>query len=67
MLYESMAISFPHLSYQSLNPYSNGICSMREKLNVVISGCFTGLNPYSNGICSMSAVLAENAEKVWQS
>ena len=39
-----------------LNPYSNGICSMRTKsiyhLNKIIS-----LNPYSNGICSMRVAL----------
>ena len=41
-----------------LNPYSNGICSMRllTKDQNMISE--VGLNPYSNGICSMSAVQA---------
>ncbi len=38
----------------SLNPYSNGIYSMRErtKPSTTTSG---GLNPYSNGIYSMSS------------
>ena len=36
----------------SLNPYSNGICSMREMIKT-FGAYILGLNPYSNGICSM--------------
>ena len=38
--------------YRGLNPYSNGICSMRMLLSVNHFAVLR-LNPYSNGICSM--------------
>ena len=53
MLYESTVESTVKPERTGLNPYSNGICSMRTvqlELNLNIS---KSLNPYSNGICSM--------------
>jgi len=39
---------------KSLNPYSNGICSLSPAVAV---HCENGrLNPYSNGICSLRVV-----------
>ncbi len=37
----------------SLNPYSNGICSMSYLKNIRSPTRLLSLNPYSNGICSM--------------
>ena len=37
----------------SLNPYSNGICSMRMLRLILVVATHSCLNPYSNGICSM--------------
>ncbi len=40
----------------SLNPYSNGYCSMRVPNFTGQIRCLRGLNPYSNGYCSMSYI-----------
>ncbi len=39
--------------FDCLNPYSNGIYSMRGELVSRVRVEFDGLNPYSNGIYSM--------------
>ena len=38
-----------------LNPYSNGICSLRV-CSTSAPAETVGLNPYSNGICSMRTI-----------
>ncbi len=45
------------MSTKSLNPYSNGYCSMRAN-NVPANEVPASLNPYSNGYCSMSVSVA---------
>ncbi len=37
----------------SLNPYSNGICSLSPLQALLAALGGAGLNPYSNGICSL--------------
>ena len=37
-----------------LNPYSNGICSLRKASGRTMTEKNIRLNPYSNGICSLS-------------
>ena len=51
-----------HWNSMSLNPYSNGICSMRLEKISNEEQAFS-LNPYSNGICSMRDVPVKIGEK----
>ena len=55
MLYELPYLTREWLSITSLNPYSNGICSMSRSLKSIGTKLLR-LNPYSNGICSMRDV-----------
>ena len=52
-LWAEWLVSYPVSCYASLNPYSNGIYSMRSLAAQTRRKAF-GLNPYSNGIYSMS-------------
>ena len=54
MLFEVAKIrSYGHCAI-GLNPYSNGICSLRREYVRRAKENVRGLNPYSNGICSLS-------------
>ena len=52
-------VSLNQTKKMSLNPYSNGICSMRRTVERWFK-TQEGLNPYSNGICSMSCSTVAN-------
>ena len=52
MLFEIPEDGFSFGSDTCLNPYSNGICSLRVK-GLKIKNVTVSLNPYSNGICSL--------------
>ena len=49
-----VCLNHQYIKYMKrLDPYSNGICSMR-KLTVLLTRTLVSLNPCSNGICSAS-------------
>ena len=53
MLYEQFSKDITDENNDSLNPYSNGICSMSHYILNNMKKITNCLNPYSNGICSM--------------
>jgi len=61
MLFESKITTANALKSARLNPYSNGICSLRGEF---FEQAWTrgGLNPYSNGICSLSEEITESEQ-----
>ena len=65
MLYEVTIRINQAVDVMRLNPYSNGICSMRFDNYVYnFSNSTDSLNPYSNGICSMRCRKVEKDTKV---
>ncbi len=46
------------MALTSLNPYSNGICSLRVCWKTDVHSP-RGLNPYSNGICSLRDIIPD--------
>ena len=44
------------MAKKGLNPCSNGICSLTEKIIDAIVDALKSLNPCSNGICSLTTL-----------
>ena len=57
MLFERRVYIGCSPALRCLNPYSNGICSLRRGKTSFVPCLSTRLNPYSNGICSLSIPL----------